>query len=100
MAFFFFIHSFIYSLLVQLTHRSSTQDSSRYTIHTSKSKNSITVFIKHSCNKVFITQVTSLSWQLSVVLASSQMVVLQCCGLWREEFMECVKYLVLLSVTL
>jgi len=67
-----YIHSFIHSLLVKLTYRSSTLDSSRYTIHTSKSKNSITVFIKRSCNKVFITQVTSLSWQLSVVHASSR----------------------------
>jgi len=77
----FSIHSFIHSLLVQLTYNSRTQDSLRYTVHTSKSKNSITVFIKRSCNEVFITQVISLSWQLSVVRASSQMVVLRCCGL-------------------
>jgi len=82
------IHSFIHSLLVKLTYRSKTQDSSGYTIQTSR--NSITVFIQCSCNKVFITQMTSLNWQLYVMRASSQMVVLRCCELWREEFMECV----------
>jgi len=37
---------------------------------------------------------TSLSCQLSVMRASSQMVVLRCCGLWREESMECVRWIV------
>jgi len=73
------IHSIIHSLLVKLTYRSRTQDSLVYTIQTSR--NSITVFIQCSCNEVFITQMTSLSWQLSVVRASSQIVVLRCCRL-------------------
>ena len=85
-------------------------------MHTSKkSVISVTVFIQRSCNEVFctqaglrlrycyeyeavsksLTQMTDLCWQLSVVRASSQMVVqqccnLQCCGLWREECMQCV----------
>ena len=50
--------------------------------------NSVTVFIQRSCNEVFCTQMTDLCWQLSVVRASSQMVVLRCCGLWREEYMS------------
>ena len=51
------------------------------------SRNSVTVFIQRSGDEVFITQVTNLCWQLTVVRASSQMVVLRCCGLWREECM-------------
>jgi len=83
-------HSFIHSLLLKLTYRSRTPDSSGYTIQTSR--NLRTVFIQCSCNEVFITQ--SLSWQLSVMRASSQIVVLRCCGLWRKEFMECVIWIV------
>ena len=49
-----FIHSFIHSLLVKLTYRSRTPDSSGYTIQTSS--NLITVFIQCSCNEVFITE--------------------------------------------
>ena len=59
-----YTQTFNHSLLVKLTYRSRTQDSSGYTVQTST--NLITVFIQCSCNKVFITQMTSLSWQLSV----------------------------------
>ena len=85
-------HHHHHSLLVQLTYRSRTQGSFKnltaYTMSTSE--NSVTVFIQRSCNEVFCTQMTDLCWKLSVVRASSQMVVLRCCGLWREEYMQCV----------
>jgi len=62
-------------------------------MHTS----SVTVFIRRLCNSVFITQVTGLCRQLSIVvawLASSQVVMLRCYGLWREECMQCVGWIV------
>ena len=37
---------------------------------------------------------TDLCWQLSVVRASSQVVVLRCSGLWGEECMQCVSRIV------
>ena len=82
---------------MQLTYHSRTQGSFKnltaYTMRTSK--NSVTVFVQRSCNEVFITQVTNLCWQLSVVRASSQMVLLRCCGQWRRSIiMQCVSWIV------
>ena len=57
-------------------------------------KSSVTVFIQCSRNKVFSTQLTDLCWQLSVVRAWSEMVVLRCCSKWREKYVQCVSRIV------
>jgi len=62
-------------------------------MHTNTS--SVTVFIQRSCNEIFITQVTGLLCrQLSIMVASSRVVMLRCYGLWREECMHCVGWTV------
>ena len=53
------VSSFIHSLLVKLTYRSRTQDSSRYTIQTSRS--SVTVFIQCSFQGIYLISHYSIS---------------------------------------
>ena len=61
-------------------------------MHYAQCTNSVTVFIQRSSKEIFVTQVTDLCWQLSVVHASSQVVAMQ--RTVGEECMQCVSRIV------
>ena len=82
-------HHHHHSLLAKLIYRSRRQGSIK-----PNSMHSVTVFIQRSSKEIVVTQVTDLCWQPSVVRASSQVVMLRCCGLWGKECMQCVSRIV------